>query len=36
VHPDSLVTKTFALEQGVEAYEIFSSGASGKMAFTFD
>jgi threonine dehydrogenase-like Zn-dependent dehydrogenase len=36
LHPDALVTKTFSLSEGVEAYESFSSGASGKMAFTFD
>jgi threonine dehydrogenase-like Zn-dependent dehydrogenase len=35
VHPDSLVTRTFDLSHGVEAYELFAGGASGKMAFTF-
>lgn len=35
VHPEALVSETFSLDQGVEAYQRFSSGASGKMAFVF-
>ena len=33
LHPESLVTERFDISQGVEAYEKFSAGASGKMAF---
>ncbi len=35
IHPDSLVSHTYALSDGVQAYERFAAGASGKMAFTF-
>jgi threonine dehydrogenase-like Zn-dependent dehydrogenase len=36
VHPESLVTQKFSLEEGSAAYETFRGGASGKMVFTFD
>jgi threonine dehydrogenase-like Zn-dependent dehydrogenase len=32
VHPDVLVTQTFPLEQAKEAYELFDSGKTGKVA----
>lgn len=35
LHPHSLVSETFTLDQGVEAYEKFAGGASGKMAFVY-
>lgn len=35
LHPQDLVSDTFALEHGAEAYAKFANGASGKMAFTW-
>lgn len=35
IHPDSLVSQTFELSEGVEAYQRFAAGASGKMVFAF-
>ena len=35
VHPDKLVTHRFALEQAKEAYELFDSGKTGKVAIVW-
>jgi len=35
LHPDVLVTQTFPLEQAKEAYELFDSGKTGKIAITW-
>ena len=35
VHPDRLVTHRFPLEQAQEAYELFDSGKTGKVAITW-
>jgi threonine dehydrogenase-like Zn-dependent dehydrogenase len=35
VHPDKLVTHQFALEHAKEAYELFDSGKTGKVAITW-
>jgi len=35
LHPDSLVARTFDISDGVQAYELFADGASGKLAFEF-
>jgi threonine dehydrogenase-like Zn-dependent dehydrogenase len=35
LHPDALVSETFTLDQGPDAYAKFATGASGKMAFTW-
>lgn len=32
LHPDSMIARTFALQEGAEAYELFAAGAVGKMA----
>ncbi len=36
LHPEVLVTHRFALEQADEAYELFASGQSGKVAFVWE
>jgi threonine dehydrogenase-like Zn-dependent dehydrogenase len=36
LHPEVMVTHTFTLEQGREAYETFDSGETGKVAIVFD
>jgi threonine dehydrogenase-like Zn-dependent dehydrogenase len=36
LHPEVMVTHTFSLEQGREAYETFDSGETGKVAIVFD
>ena len=35
LHPDVLVTERLALNEGIEAYQRFAGGESGKMVFTF-
>jgi threonine dehydrogenase-like Zn-dependent dehydrogenase len=35
MHPEKLVTHRFALEQAKEAYELFDSGRTGKVAITW-
>jgi threonine dehydrogenase-like Zn-dependent dehydrogenase len=35
LHPEVLVTERLALAEGVEAYQRFAAGESGKMVFTF-
>jgi threonine dehydrogenase-like Zn-dependent dehydrogenase len=35
LHPEVLVTQRLSLDQGVEAYQRFAAGASGKMVFEF-
>ena len=35
LHPDRLVTHRFPLEQAREAYELFDSGKTGKVAITW-
>ena len=34
LHPERLVTHRFALERAKEAYELFDSGKTGKVAIT--
>ena len=36
LHPECIVTHKFSLEQAKEAYEIFDSGQSGKVAIVWD
>jgi 2-desacetyl-2-hydroxyethyl bacteriochlorophyllide A dehydrogenase len=36
LHPDVMVTHTFSLEDGREAYETFDTGKTGKVAIVFD
>jgi threonine dehydrogenase-like Zn-dependent dehydrogenase len=36
LHPDVMVTHTFTLDQGREAYETFDTGKTGKVAIIFD
>jgi threonine dehydrogenase-like Zn-dependent dehydrogenase len=36
LHPDSLVTHTFSLQQAKEAYALFDEGHTGKVAITWD
>ena len=35
LHPEATVTHTFELSQAAEAYELFDSGKTGKVAITF-
>lgn len=35
VHPESLVTERWSIEDGVAAYEKFSAGAAGKLVFVY-
>jgi threonine dehydrogenase-like Zn-dependent dehydrogenase len=35
LHPDVMVTHCFPLEQAKEAYELFNSGKTGKIAITW-
>jgi threonine dehydrogenase-like Zn-dependent dehydrogenase len=36
LHPEEIVTHRFTLEQAREAYELFDSGQSGKVAIVWD
>jgi threonine dehydrogenase-like Zn-dependent dehydrogenase len=36
LHPEVMVTHTFSLDQGREAYETFDTGETGKVAIVFD
>lgn len=36
LHPEVMVTHTFSLEEGREAYETFDTGETGKVAIVFD
>jgi threonine dehydrogenase-like Zn-dependent dehydrogenase len=36
LHPEETVTHRFTLEQAREAYELFDSGQSGKVAIVWD
>ncbi|WP_167131164.1 zinc-binding dehydrogenase [Paramicrobacterium chengjingii] len=35
LHPEALVSETFTLDEGPDAYNKFAGGASGKMVFTW-
>jgi threonine dehydrogenase-like Zn-dependent dehydrogenase len=36
LHPEVMVTHTFSLDKGREAYETFDTGETGKVAIVFD
>ena len=36
IHPDAIVTHRFPLSQAKEAYELFDSGRTGKVALVWE